>query len=715
MEFVFLHSPIFLFIIVPLSALAALWMYWRTSYQLPVLPKILLGIFRFVVLVVLGVLLLEPLLNYQQRISSPPIVAVLQDVSESLVIQKDSQFVKETYPKLLDEWVASVDEQSYSVDVWGYASQLQTIDHPDSLNFTNEGTNISLAFSELQKRYQNQNLGAIVLASDGISTAGANPLYASEGFRQPVFTVLLGDTTQQRDVQIQDVSFNEIAYLKTEMPIRVKINMVGYSSRELTVSLSKENEVLEQKTLTLGNTVSNGEVDFYLQPDETGLQQYTLSVTRLNEEVSYRNNTQKIFINVLETRRRIALLAGASHPDIGALKRTFEQDESYELEPFIIKDSGTFYENPENYNWEDFDLFILHNFPESNRDEAIVNKLVDVIKEKEMPVMYFVGKATDLRVMEPLFEYMALTPTEVKLRSEEIIPNFLSTYQQHSTFTFERSWLQWASNSPPIFHNRSTWQPKNTAEVFATAKIKNVELDYPVFALQSYLGKKNMVFVGENFWRIRTHSYLERESFEAFDDWVINNVKWLTVTDDKRKFKVEPIKNVFTGSEPVILKGQVYDDSYNPISGVEIKVDLTSPNGNRNEYYLNEITPAQYSLELYNLEEGTFSYDAEGIKDDREVGTDKGTFSIGKSNIEHFELQADLDLMQQIALRTGGEFLYGREIKDLSEKLANLPGLKPTVDFSTQRQSVIDFPWLLGILLGLLAVEWIARKWNSLL
>jgi len=715
MEFAFLHSPAWLLLIVPLAAGAAWWMYRQTSDLLPRIPRYLLLGFRFLVFVLLGILLLEPLLNYIQRMSSPPIVAVLQDVSESIVIQKDSQFVKEEYPELLDKFVDEFDDNSYVVDLWQYASQLNPLEVGDSLVFNQEGTNISMALEEVQKKYQNQNLGALVLISDGISTTGTNPLYMTEQMRQPLFTVLLGDTTQQRDVQIQDILYNEIAYLKSEMPIRVKVNVIGYPQQDIRVALSKGDEMIESKTVKLGGTIQSKEVDFYFQPEETGLQQYTLSVTRLADEISYRNNSKRIFVNVLETRRRIALIAGGPHPDIGALRRTFETDESYELVPFILKQSGEFYDDPLEQDLDLFDLIILHNFPESSRDEGVIENLVELVEEEKKPVMIFIGKSTDLRMMEPLFPYMAITPGEIKFRTEEVIANFLTKYQQHSTFTFSRTWLNWASTAPPIFHNRSTWQPKPTAEVYATAKIKNVELDYPVFALQSYLGRKNMVFVGENFWRMRTHSYIELEGFGAFDDWIINNVKWLTVTDDKRKFKVEPTKNIFTGSEPVVVKGQVYDDSYNPVPGVDIKVSLRNPNGTVNDYYLNEATPAQYTTQLYNLAEGTYSYEAEGTKTDRLMGRDKGSFSIGKSNIEHFQLQANQDVMQQLALRTGGEFQYARDLRDVAEKLKNLSGLKPLVDFKTQRQSIVDFPWLLALLLILLSVEWVVRKWHSML
>lgn len=666
------------------------------------------------VLFLLGALLLEPLLNALSRVSNPPIVAVIQDQSESLVVQKDSQFVKNTYPQLLADFRADMEAEAFVTDIWGFGADLEGKIDPDSLGFDRTGTNISEALTSVRQLYRNQNLGAIVLVTDGIPTAGANPLYQAEAMQQPLYTVLLGDTTAQKDVVLQDVLFNEIAYLNDEMPIRVEVSLKGYNGGDLVVSVMKNQEVLARQGLNIPPGQNSGNVSFAIQPRETGLQQYRVTVSRLQDEISYRNNYQRIFVNVLETRMKIALFAGSPHPDLGALRNTLQRDERYELTEFILRRPGTFYNDPTSYNWEDFDLILLHNYPLSDADRPQVEKLARLIEEEKKPMMFFVGILTNLRVMQPLYKYMALSPKDFNLRSEEVIATFNSDYKRHSTFTFDDAWIDWANDAPPVFRNQSTWEAKPTADVFAKAQIKNVQLDYPVFALQNYLGRKNMVYLGENFWRMRAHAYLEGQSFDRFDDWVINNIKWLTVADDKRKFIVSPNKRVFQGDEPVVMQGQVYDDSYNPVPGVDIRVRLESPDGKEDNYYLNERGEAQYALDIFNLGEGTYRYSAEGTKDGASYGTDKGTFSVGRSNIEHFNLQANRDLMQQMALRSGGQFLYAHDLASLPATLKALPELKPVIDYKKSRLSFLRFPWILILALVLLSLEWVLRKMNSL-
>ncbi|MEZ4776555.1 MAG: hypothetical protein R3D00_25490 [Bacteroidia bacterium] len=715
MNLSFTYSPAWIFLIVVLAAGLTWLMYRGTRDLLPAVPRILLSVFRFLVLTTIGILLLQPLISSFSKISYAPIVAVLQDNSESLIIQKDSAFVRDTYPGLLTGFLDAFPEKDYQVDLYAFSNDVKAGVSPDSLKYNQTGTNISQGIKAVQNLYQNQNLGAIVLVSDGITTAGISPLYALEGIRQPVYTVLLGDTTARQDVRIKEVLFNEIAYMKNEMPIKVKVQSVGYDKADLKVTLSSQGKVLGSQPLTLGESKQDGEVNFFVLPEAPGLRQYTVQVSRMQNEITYRNNTSQIFINVLETRVKIALFGGSPHPDLGALTKAFARDDSYEVTEFILKQPGVFYNDPSKYNLEDFDLMILHNFPQSSLDSKTVTEIAGQIKDNKKPVIFFVGMFTDLRALSPLFEYMAITPKNFAQKSEEVIANFSSEYRNHSTYTFPENWIQWANSAPPVFRNQSNWEAKSTAEVFATAKIKNIALDYPVYALQNYLGRKNMVFLGENFWRMRAHSYLESSDFELFDAWLFNNIKYLMVADDKRKFRVAPAKKIFTGSEAVIFKGQVYDDSYNPIPDVEIKLTMTSPDGKQNEYYLNETGQAQYFLELYNLAEGTYSYQAEGRRNEVPVGSDRGQFSIGKSNVEHFQLQADKDLLQQIALRTGGEFIYAKDMGELSDKIKALPGLKPLVDFKKANTPFNQFLWVMALLLIMLSVEWVVRKLYSLL
>lgn len=698
-----------------LAGTIAFLIYQPTSELLPRPSAIGLGMFRYLVLLTIGLLFLEPRLETRQKNSAPPVIAVLHDDSESIVIHRDSQYVQTAYPGQLKAFLDKLNSGQAKSLFYGFSQQLLQDVTFDSLKFARSGTNISGALQETAKLFGNQNLGAVVLISDGISTSGVNPLYTLDQFQQPIYTVLLGDTTPQKDVRVAEVLYNEIAYLENETPIKVKLHSTGYDNAPVRVSIRARGKLLGSETVSVTRSSPNAEVDFLIKPDKIGIIQYTISVDPLPGELTQRNNLKRIFINVLETRVKVALFAGYPHPDIGALRLALQRDERYEISEFIHKSPAAYYNDPGPVDLKDFDLILLHNFPFSQADAPMMKRIEKEIVDNKTPLMAFIGHRTDLAVLKnSLGEYMGIVPGAIQPTSEEAQINFVDAYTTHSTFTFDERWIRIMNAAPPLYRNQSEWKSGGDTKVFGTARIKNIVLDYPIFGLQNHLGRKNMVFVGENLWRMRAQAKIESDDFDLFDTWLYNLIQWLIVREDKRRFKVNPAKRLFSGSEQVLFRGEAYDESYNPLPGVDIKLSLTHPDGKEDVLYMNETGNARYFLEMSNLEEGTYQYSAEGRKNDVKVGTDRGEFSIGKSNIEHFRLTADKGLLEQIALRTGGKFITARELDGLADEINRLNSLKPVVSYVTRRIGFNEYRWIFFVLLGLLALEWIIRKRYSL-
>jgi hypothetical protein len=698
------------------AAAISFFIYYQRDGVLPLSAAIPLGILRYLVVFVAALMLLEPKLETRSRQLSPPVIAILHDDSESILINRDSTYLRSEYPAKLKAFMEKLNSnEKVKTHFFAFSNELGADAAPDSLTYRGMGTNISNALTGAGKLFSNQNLGAVVLLSDGISTSGMNPIYALDNFQQPVYTVLLGDTTPQKDIRIGEVLYNQIAYLENETPIKVKVMSTGYDAVTVKVNLSGGGKVLGSQTVTLGRDRSTVDADFLVKPSRTGIAQYTISIDPLADELTTRNNSKTIFINVLETKVKVAILGGYPHPDIGALRNALIRDQRYETKEFIHKTTTTFYEEPGSYNLADFDIFILHNFPYSASDAAMLDKIKAEVDARKVPLMVFVGQSTHLQTLKgSLGDRIGITPGTFQNNVEEAMLVFKEEYKSHSTYTFEDGWIRLMNNAPPLYRNQSEWKAGGDTKVLATARIKGVALDYPIYGLQNHLERKNMVFVGENIWRMRAHAHVETESFDAFDTWIYNNIQWLIVREDKRRFKVAPSKQLFTGNEPVLFKGEAYDESFRPLSGVDIKLKLKYPDGKVDEPYLKETGNARYFLELNNLEEGTYSYEAEGTKNSVRIGTDRGEFSIGRSNIEHLNLTADKGLLEQIALRTRGTFHTSRNLDKLADEILALSSLKPVANITVKRLGFNELQWIFYLLAGLLTVEWIVRKRFSL-
>lgn len=710
----FTYSPLYILLCLALAGGLSYWMYRKVKIAIPNALRRVLNALRFITIFVILLLLLEPLWTAITEEKNPPIVVVLQDGTESMTAQKDSAWLKKQYPQIFNQLSAKLEGADIRVQPFVFgAGDVKRLKSIDSVNYKKSGSDLAAALEQITEQYANQNLAAIVIASDGISTEGKNPVNITEQIKVPIFTALVGDTTRARDLIIESVLCNEISYLNTESPIQVNVRGQGITSENVSVTLAQRGKTIATQNVNLSPGNPTAKVNFNVKLDQVGIQQYEIHLNQIPNEISYQNNHQYIFIRVLETRLKVALFAGGPHPDVGALKKTLLKDNRYLLTPYLRKSESEFYDNnPTTADFSQTDIFIFQNFPTSVNDRPILDKIYAECDRRKVPIMHFVGSGLRMNIHPRQKDFMGITAERTSTTASDAFINLQASYKNHSTYRFddEVKFREWINSAPPLQRNDSEWRAKPGTEVFAKAKIKGIALDYPIFGLQESNGMKNMVWVGENFWRLRSHNYLTFENFDLFDEWTYNLIQWLTTKSDNRRFRVFPSKNLYTGDERIIFKGQAFDDSYKPISGAEIKLQITDPQGKKFDYTLKEAQAGAYSLELSNFEEGAYSFTASGSKSGQNLGGDAGQFSVGRSAIEFVNLRADATTMQQLALRTDGQFVFAKDLLTLGDAIIRKPTVKPLVELKKSTQAMHRFLFPMILALTLLSIEWVVRK-----
>src|SRR5690606_39190742 len=94
-----------------------------------------------------------------------------------------------------------------------------------------------------------------------------------------------------------------------------------------------------------------------LEATSKGRQKYSVSLDPVEGEVTEKNNTSTIFVEVLDRRRKILILGAAPHPDSGALKQALEKGQQYEVTTRL----GA--ETQDTLSLESYSLIILHQRP----------------------------------------------------------------------------------------------------------------------------------------------------------------------------------------------------------------------------------------------------------------------------------------------------------------------------------------------------------------
>lgn len=711
------HTAWWALVCVAVSGVAAWAMYHRSAGVQQWLRWLLAGM-RFISFTVLLFLLLEPVLTSLFAERSAPIVAVLHDNSTSMIASKDSAYVRRQLMPDVNNQLAGL-APSTRIDHWRFAGAAKPDTGNKPIAYNGNESNPAAALQTLQAHYRDQNLAAVVLLTDGIVTEGGNPQFAVNDLQVPVFPVLVGDTLQHQDVFIEQVIHNDLTYLNMETPLQVQLRAFGYDNQMAEVTLSHNRKVLEKRSVTLAANRPIT-VPFTVKADAVDLQRYDVSVSPLPRETNLRNNQRSVFIQVLENRINVMIVAGAPHPDVRALQAAFAADKRYNCNVYVRKDALNWYEAPTAEAVQKTDFVVLHNFPAQPTDRLLAEQLAREAAARKLPMWHIVGLLGMPELAPALQTNMALTARRREADADEATLQLNESYKAHASYPFaaDDAFYDWLATAPPLLRNTSDWQPQPGAVVYGRANIKDIALDYPMFAVQETDGAKSIVLVAENLWRLRLHAYREKQSFAYFDDWVHGLAQWAVVRQDKRPFKVQPMRQVFAGGDAVIIRGQAYDAANKPLQDVSIKLQLTDSSGKVQDLFLKEVQPGAYSLELTNLEPGAYRYKAEGTRTvagrTEVVGQDQGRFWVGASSLEYTRLQADAPLLRQMALATGGRFFTMATLPQLAVALRQNPLLKPLVSYRESSLALNKLWWPLALLLVLLGAEWVLRKRNGL-
>ena len=622
----------------------------------------LLTALRFVAVSLIALLLLAPVVRQTLDERQKPIVVVAQDVSESV----DSlQYVA----------ASSLGDGDYEV-VYE--------------EFGGSTTDIATELSDIAARYQGYNLGAVVLATDGIYNRGGNPASMAERLTFPVYTVALGDTTPQRDAALSNERHNRIAFLESSFPVEVTVgaNLLKGSSALLTITDGHGRKQAEQRVQYSEDRFSTT-LSFSLKATEAGLQKYTLHLTVVEGEKETTNNTLVFYTDVIDGHRKVALIGNAPHPDLAALKQAVESNPNYQAEVFLSEE-----QRMKNEEWKDYSLVILHNLPSATHQ---------IPKETEgLPQVFVIGTQTDLPRFNALHTGLEIV-SKVK-KTSEVTAAFNG---QFSLFTFEESDGNTIEQLPPLTAPFGEGKVSSGIQSLFTARLGSLDTRQPLVAATVQGGGQRRVFVwGEGLWKWRLGDFLNNSSHEHFDRMVSQIVNFAALNDSRERFIVESERHYAVGDE-IVVGAQLYNDSYEPVNTPEATLALEGDSV-KGDYTFSRRGDG-YTLSLASLPEGLYHYTASTTFDGTTF-TAKGSFAVEALHLEQANLTADHALLATISAITGGEMYYPNELSALDAQLSKL---KPVIYTHTRFSELQNLPWVLILIILLLGAEWVLRKYHG--
>lgn len=640
--------------------------------------------FRFFAVTILSFLLLSPLLKTLIRSVEKPVIIIAQDNSESLIVTKDSAFYKKEYKQNLQKLIDALNDK-YEVRTYSFADKIKELDHLDSLKFNEKQTDISLLFNEIETRYSNRNVGAIILATDGLFNKGSNPVFTSDKIKSPVYAIALGDTAIKKDVILVKVEHNRLAYLGNEFPMEIIVKAKQLKGKTSTLTITKGEVTLFSQTINFNSDAFTSTIPVLLQAKEVGLQHYKVRLSSLSEEMSTVNNFKDVFIDVLDARQKIVILSDAPHPDIAAIKQSIGSNQNYEIESYVLDD----FDKPlKKYN-----LVILHSLPGTRN---VASKILTELNASDIPVWSFSGanvmQRTDLSIASK-----GAKTNEVEPLLEENFPLFTISDELRSGI----------KNFPAVSSPFGTYQTENSSNVLLYQRIGIVDTKTPLMLFNTVGENKVAVFTGEGIWRWRLQDFATNGNHNLFDEFISKTVQYLSVKVDKSFFKILG-KNNFFENEPIELEAEVYNESYELINEPEVNIVFTNSDNKKFNYSFSKTANA-YRLNAGMMPVGEYKYDAK-VKVGDKIYTQRGEYSVTALQVELTNTVADHQMLYSLAKKHDGELVYPKDLQQLSEKLNKREDIKAISYSEKKLRDVINLKWIFFLILILLSAEWFMRK-----
>lgn len=645
---------------------------------------------RSVAVFFISLLLLGLLIKTSGSQIEKPIVVFAQDNSQSIVGGADSAFYKKEYADKLKEFFANASDK-YDLKVLSFGDK---INEQQTFDYKEKQTDISSVVDEIQNRYANRNVGAVILASDGIFNRGSSPVYAAEKLNFPFYTIALGDTTVKKDLTIASLNYNRTVFLGNSFPIEVVVDAKKLRGKSSILTVKKGDQTLYTSNVTIPGDAYTTTVPVLLDAKETGLQRYRIALSVVEGETNVYNNVADIFVNVLDSREKVLILAANPHPDIAALKNAIESNESYEVEVALAQD---FAKSVQGYS-----LVILHQLP-STANAA--NKITDEINSKQLPVLYILGGQTSVQQFNKLGTGLSITGNRASVNDVQlnIAPNF-------SYFTLSDETRKALPLFPPLQAPYGSYTITNSASVLGYQQIGTVKTEAPLVLFNEVNGRRTGVIAGEGLWRWRLEDYQNNQSHTLFNEFVGKVVQYLSVKEDKSYFRVSG-KTIFNENEPIILDGELYNQSYELVNTPDVDVTITDANSKSYNYRFSKTTNA-YRLNAGQLPPGEYKYTARTKLGDKAYSK-AGSFSIAAIKVELTNTVADHRLLYTLAQKKGGKMYYPKQLDQLLADLNGREDIKPVSYAQKRLDDLINLRWIFFILLALLATEWFIRKRNG--
>lgn len=686
------YSPWFILLCLLTGFIYAFALYYKSKSSKENNPILFYGLFlaRFITVSIISFLLLAPLLKSIAERTVKPILLVAQDYSISLKNAYTGKELRELNDKTKE--ISKKLSKKYEIQEFSLGDELKN-GFSDSFNL--KSTNISALLDYVNNAYDNKELAGVILSSDGIYNEGSNPDYFNIRNSAPVYTIALGDTIIKKDVLVQNIYQNSIAFAGDRLSVKTDILAKNATGGKPQLVLSEygsggQKIIIEKKAVNISSNDFLSTYDFTIDLNSPGVKRFNITVSSLPSEISYKNNSRDFFIEVIDSKTSVLVFANSPHPDISAIKELLSIKKNYTID---IKYTG------ENVDIQKYDLLIFHNLPSSKNDLASVANSMNIA---DIPSFFIVGSQTNINQLNKIQNLVTISNFANSANDVQAVLN-----KDFSLFVFDDIPTIGINNFPPLSSPFGTYNVSPEARVLFYQKIRNISTNYPLLVLSTANKNRAAILTASNFFKWKFFEYQQTGDFKAIGSVIDQTVQYLTLKKDKSQWQVRTGSNIFQESENIKFYGELYNDNYQLINEPEAVLKVTDINKKEYHFVFSRVDN-HYEINAGSFPPGDYDFNATTATGGKKL-VKKGKFTIKNKDLEYYDMIADHSVLSKLSTRTNGEMFFPENYDQLIKKLLDAD-IKQVVYSSDHTRHLLDYKLLFFLLLALLTFEWLVRK-----
>lgn len=668
------YSAIWFFIAFVLSGSLG---YYQYYYRVKKLTKVsfLLVIIRSLVFFLLMLVLLNPSITKESIINQKAKLSVLVDNSSSITFFKKDSLVHailqnfKTHKKL---------NKRFDINYYSFGNLFQ---QSDSFSFDENQTDISMPLERISKIQKNAS-NAIVLLSDGNQTIGNDYQYTS--IKDPIFPVVIGDTTKFQDVKIAQINVNRYSFINNQFPVESILQYEGTQTIKLRYSLENNGKIIFSERINFSEKNNSHILKTFIKASKEGTNFFTSKIEYLENEKNVVNNSKNFSVEVIDKQSEILIVSSFYHPDLGALKKAIESDKQRKVTIRIVDNK--------NIQLNNYQLVVLYQ--PNNK----FNIIIDQLNSNKSSFMLITGSKTDwLFLNNKSLGINKKNINQLENYSARFYNGFLNFSQKNIGF----------ENFPPMIDYYGETTVSIPHQTLLYQSINGFSSQNPLLATANHNNQKKVFLFGEGLWKWRSSSFLKNDSFQYFDEFIGNLVQYASNKKIRNRLDLD-ITSFYNANSSIQIGAFYVDENYQFDDRATILFTIKNKNSKKKQTFPFSLSGSSYQLELTSLEAGEYEYTIE--VDGRNISK-KGTFKVNEFLVEEQFTNANSYKLELLAQKTAGKLYFEDKYRLVIDDLTN------DTRFSTIQKSkktidkLVNWQWLMLLIIGLLSLEWFIRKY----